>query len=35
VFDTDTAGGFDIQITGFFAFVNGLADGLGVELESY
>jgi uncharacterized protein YciW len=23
------------QITGYFAFVNRLADGLGVELESY
>lgn len=23
------------QITGYYAFVNRLADGLGVELESY
>lgn len=32
-------GGVDIldinQITGYFAFVNRLADGLGVELEPY
>ncbi|MDQ3633113.1 MAG: peroxidase-related enzyme [Acidobacteriota bacterium] len=24
-----------VQITGYFAFVNRLADGLGVELENY